>query len=324
VDEEDLDADGGQRQAQGPARMPEEEEEERQRRRDEYVPVERPRLAEERERAAVTGCKQHGRNRGQQNRDSQPDGAEQRQACLVEDGERHRGDRARLVQHDLGRRRSSDLRDQREERVPERKRIARMQSAIRKLVHRADVQIAEGVELLDATEVKKRVAADDPCDVPESNPETEPEQRDGQRVPGRRPGDDAKREGQRNDPDDSQHDEREQNRAVHEEHEQQRGTERGEPPDHGGRRASKPDRARDERSREEQNERCRDETEPEPDPLRGEQACDAKERQGQEQDGCAAKAATQRPHACSIRRRAHGDRAPGRPRRHAHEGACAR
>ena len=71
--------------------------------------------------------------------------------------------------------------------MPERKRVARMQTAVAKLVDRADVEVAEGIELAHAAEVEEGVTVDDPGDVPEQDPEHEPGERDGQGVPGRRP-----------------------------------------------------------------------------------------------------------------------------------------
>ena len=91
------------------------------------------------------------------------------------------------MQHNLRRIGAGELGDEREEGVPERERVARMQTAVVKLVDRADVEVAEGIELAHAAEVEEGVTVDDPGDVPEQDPEHEPGERDGQGVPGRRP-----------------------------------------------------------------------------------------------------------------------------------------
>ena len=123
--------------------MPQKEKEERQRDGDEHLAVERPGLAEQREGPAVPRGERDGGNRRRQHRGSQPHRAEEREPRLVDDRERDRSDRARLMQHHLRRTDSADLCDEREESMPERKGIAGVEAAVRELVHRTDVQVAE-------------------------------------------------------------------------------------------------------------------------------------------------------------------------------------
>ena len=96
------------------------------------------------------------------------------------------------MQHDLRRIDSGKLRDQGEKSVPQRKRIAGVQSAVRELVDRADVQRAEGVELAHAPEVEERIAVHHSGDVPKGDPEQKTDERDAEGVPRGRTGHDAR------------------------------------------------------------------------------------------------------------------------------------
>ena len=75
------------------------------------------------------------------------------------------------MEHDVGRVRSRDLRDEREEAVPERERVAGMEAAVGELVRAAEGEVAEREELLDPREVEEAVAADVPRDVPQEEAE---------------------------------------------------------------------------------------------------------------------------------------------------------
>jgi len=68
--------------------------------------------------------------------------------------------------------------DEREEAVPEREGVARMQATVLELVDRAQVQIAESDELADARLVEQAVAEDDALDVPEEPAEHDPDRPD--------------------------------------------------------------------------------------------------------------------------------------------------
>ena len=110
--------------------MPQEEEEERERHGHEDVAVECPRLAEQHERAAVARRERDGRDRRHEHGRSQPGGAKEREARLIDDHEGDRRDRTRLVQHHLRRTDSADLRDERKERVPQGEGVSRVEAAV--------------------------------------------------------------------------------------------------------------------------------------------------------------------------------------------------
>ena len=199
---------------------------------------------------------------------SQPDAPEERNAGLVRCGKRHGRDGAGLVQHHLRRIDSRKLGDEGQESVPERERVTGMQTAVRELVHRADVQRAERVELAHAAEMEKRIPVHDAGDVPQHDPQHEPEQGDHQRVPGGRAGDDAKRERQRCERDDAEHDERDPDRGVHEEDDGECERQRRERPPDRDRRAAQPERTGDEGAGEQEQERRGHEAQPESSAMR--------------------------------------------------------
>src|SRR5699024_8591351 len=108
----------------------------------------------------------------------EPGGAEECHPRLVHDCERDRRNGTRLVAHDVGRIDSGELRDQREEGMPEREGVAGVQAAVAELVDRSDVQVAELDELPYATEVEERVAVDRGCDVPQQGADDDTAERD--------------------------------------------------------------------------------------------------------------------------------------------------
>jgi len=136
---------------------------------------------------------------------------------LVDGGEGDRRDRARLVQHHLRRIDAGELRDEREEPVPERERVAGVQPAVRELVDRPDVQRAERVQLPDAAEVEERVAVHDARDVPEHGAEHEPCQRRRDARPGAAARRRLQRERKRGERDTPEHGQRDPDRRVHQE-----------------------------------------------------------------------------------------------------------
>ena len=73
------------------------------------------------------------------------------------------------MQHDVDGIGARDLCDEREEAVPERERVAGMETAVGELVRALEREVAEREELLDAREVEEPVAADLPCDAPEED-----------------------------------------------------------------------------------------------------------------------------------------------------------
>ena len=99
------------------------------------------------------------------------DAAEERVPRLVGD-ERRRAARApSLVQDDVRRVEEGDTRDEREEAVPERERVAGVQPAVGELVHGVERERVERLELAHAREVEEAVAADLAGDVPEQDAE---------------------------------------------------------------------------------------------------------------------------------------------------------
>jgi hypothetical protein len=173
VNQEHLHADCRKPECERPARVAQEEEEEGERCRYQHIAVDGARLREQRVRPAVAGGEgRSGHGRGE-HPDAEPGGAKQRHSRLVHDGECDRHDRARLVLHHLRRVDARELRDQREKRVPERERVARMQAAVAELVDAAHVQVAEVDELANAPEMEERVAGDGARNVPQQRAENE-------------------------------------------------------------------------------------------------------------------------------------------------------
>src|SRR5581483_4573529 len=71
-----------------------------------------------------------------------------------------------------------DLRDQRDEAMPERERVAGMEPAVLELVERAKVQAAEIDELAHAREVEQSVPGDRARDVPQCDAEDDAAEED--------------------------------------------------------------------------------------------------------------------------------------------------
>src|SRR3954462_8080677 len=91
--EQHLHADDCERKPERPAGMTEKEEEERERDGHEHVTVDSAGLAEQRERASVSGGKRdRGNGRGEA-RGAEPHRAKEREPGLVDDGEGNRRDR---------------------------------------------------------------------------------------------------------------------------------------------------------------------------------------------------------------------------------------
>ena len=102
------------------------------------------------------------------------DAPEQRPTRLVGDHGGKRREHRRAVQHDVDRVGARDLRDQREEAVPQRERVAGMEPAVRELVERVQREVVEREELLHPREMEEAVTADVPGDVPEEQTEHRP------------------------------------------------------------------------------------------------------------------------------------------------------
>ena len=74
------------------------------------------------------------------------------------------------------------LRDERQEAVPQRERIAGVQPAVGELVRAGEREVAEGKQLLDAGEMEEPVSTDVTRDVPEEKAEERTDARHGTAV----------------------------------------------------------------------------------------------------------------------------------------------
>ncbi len=197
--------------------------------------------------------RRHG-DGAEDDRDGRADAPEERPAGLVGDEERDRRQHGRLVQDDLGRVEEADPRDEREEPVPERERVAGVKPAVGELVDGVERERAERIQLLHAREVEEPVAADVPGDVPEQ----EPEQRAGAERPSACPGSappsgrcGANRSATM--PGTSRRSERQRQRRADGERHRQRAEDERERPRERRRDAADPERPRDERARQQQH-----------------------------------------------------------------------
>ena len=164
------------------------------------------------------------------------------------------------MEHDLGRVGERDLADQREERVPERERVAGVEPAVGELVHRREREAAELDELAHAREVEEAVAADLAGDVPEEEPEHGARAPTPRRGPGSaaRPAAGA-RTAPRTTRGHEQQDERQRQRGVDEEHDAHRAEDDPEAPRERRRGAPHADRPGDDRAGREHEPRRRGE-----------------------------------------------------------------
>ena len=179
------------------------------------------------------------------------DPPEQPVARLVGGQHGERREHGRLVEHDLRRVDEGDLRDQRQERLPEREGVARVQPAVGELVHGRQVQVAELDELAGAGQVEEAVTADLAGDVPEQQAEHGtggPHPRAPGDLGHPRPPERERRCDERGD--EKQH-ERERQGGVHREDHGHRREDDPEAPGERRRRAPHPDRPRGDRPRRE-------------------------------------------------------------------------
>ncbi len=171
VDDGEHEPRRGDRREQAAARRLDVGERERQRGGQQDLARGRCRQAERGVGAAVVGRECGHGDRAQDDGDGRADPPEERPACLVRDQQRHRRQHRRLVQHDLGGIEEADPRDEGEEAVPERERVAGMEPPVRELVDGPERERAERIQLLHAREMEEPVAADVPGDVPEQEAE---------------------------------------------------------------------------------------------------------------------------------------------------------
>ena len=231
-------------------------ERERERGRDEELARRRGGQRERGERAAVPGRHRRDPDRGAGRRSGGHDPPEQRVARLVGgehgEGRQHR----RLVEHDLRRIDERDLRDQREERLPEREGVARVEPAVGELVHgRRGGGRRTRASLRTRARWKSPSPPISPATCQSSSPSTAPPPRRSSR-PGisGTPRRARRANGAATSAATSEQHERERQRGVHGEDDGHRREDDPEPPGERRRRAPHPDRARRDRPR------CEDET----------------------------------------------------------------
>src|SRR5262249_979058 len=145
------------------------------------------------------------------------------------------------------------------------------------LVDGPERERVEDVQLSNTGEVEERVAVERRSDVPERDPERDSAERDepASRSPEADP---STREHTGDDRDPGVEPEREPDRPLHPENEEGREAERGEAPDQRRRGGPLAERAGDEPTGQEQAERRRGESQPEPEAVVGEEPRDPKER----------------------------------------------
>ena len=149
-------------------------EHEREHGRHEQLSRRRRRTHEQRIRAAVTRREADERDLRSGRRAGERRGVEERVAGLVRDHDGEREKQRALVLDDERGVDARELRHGGEERVPERKRVARMQTAVDELVHPPERQRPEIHELAHAREMERAVARQRRRrDVPEEHAEHE-------------------------------------------------------------------------------------------------------------------------------------------------------
>ena len=159
----------------GPRAMGDVREEQRDHRGHEQLPARGRGQGERGVRPAVPRRQAEHRDLRDQHRDAAPRRPEHLLARLPGDEERDGDEQARLVQHDLRRVDAREPRDHRQERVPEREGVPRVEPAVLELVDRPERQPAEVGELPHAGEVEEVVPTGQvPGDRPERDPQPGP------------------------------------------------------------------------------------------------------------------------------------------------------
>ena len=163
------------------------DEEERDRGGDDQLARRGRRQRERRERAAVPGREAEERERRGEH--GGPGRREPKTATPASKTThaRERREQRRLVAHDQLGIEPGEPRDEREEAVPERERIAGVEPAVLELVDGAQVQARQVDELAHARLVEQAVADDRALDVPEKQPSTMPKIQTGARGADSRP-----------------------------------------------------------------------------------------------------------------------------------------
>jgi hypothetical protein len=231
--------------------MPEVREDERDRRgHEQRAAPRRRRKREQPERAARARRKRGQSERAREGRDAEPARTENDRPRLVDDQERERGEHRSLVHDDVGRVDAGHLRDEREERVPERKRVARVQPTVHELVDRVHREVVECPELADARQVEERVAGRVGQHAPEQQPHEDAHAEHTEPVPVGARASAPERERQRRHSCRDHQPERERDRRPRREHDDHRREEEPEARDERAR-----GRAREQRAGSEQEQR---------------------------------------------------------------------
>ena len=267
-----------------PPPLPDEQEQRGEHDRDEQLPRRGRRQRERVVGAAVARCEPGDRHLPGEHRDPAPDRVEERTPRLEDDDERDRDEDRRLVEDDVRRVDPGQLRDEREEPMPEREGVAGMRAAVRELAHRVDRQLVERLELPHPGQVEQRVAAERRPEPPDEDGEHRPDTRNrpGNPVDGDRLA--PHRERQRDRRCGAEHDQRQQDRrpeSERREHPQEEDAERQRDRLRDGRQAQ---RTSDQRAGDEQAERGRGQPEREPEPLGRKQARDRQQRDRRENE----------------------------------------
>ncbi len=124
---------------------------------------------EQRVRAAVPGREAGGRERSAGDGARRPRRPEEGPTGLVRDDDCDRGEDGREVEYDLLRVDAGDPRDEREEAVPERERVARVQPPVGELADPLEREPAELRELAHARQVEEPVTLDRARDAEEQD-----------------------------------------------------------------------------------------------------------------------------------------------------------
>ena len=265
-----------------PARCLHVREDERERRWHEQLARGGRRQVEHAVRAAVPGRQGDQRHLREGGRNARAGRAKERVPRLVGEEQRKRHEHAGLVQDGKRGVDSGEPRHRRQEAVPEREGVPRMQPAVPELVERPQRERAERLELPDASEVEEPVPLHLAGDVPQRDAERGADEEDGEPHCARPSRLDAHRRHERGERDDPEPHKRQPERAVDEERDGEREREGAERERKRGRRATQRERTSGERPGHEDDGGRRRETQVEAGSLGRESACDGERRERQQ------------------------------------------
>ena len=236
--------------------------------------------------AAVSLREDPQRHLSEHDRHGDAQRAEDRPTHLVREHESERNEQARLVQGDARGIDAGEAGDDRHAAVPERERVARVQSPVLELADVVQRERAERVELADPAEVHERVAGQDVVDRPEGGAETQPGEADGEapqphprrdHLPGEDPRADEKHH-KRDRTDHEREGDRQVERGAEGEREREPAADERDRPGERGRHGPLPEAARQEPAGQQEDEGRGGEPQPEPEAGLGHQARDPEQR----------------------------------------------